>query len=55
MDRDWWLEVGNIKGAGLVEANQRVWFVIEPPVFEPGDEPKLVAKAVLVIAELLPH
>ena len=55
---NWWLEVGQIKGAELVQPDKLVWFVIEAPTFESGAEgekPKLVAKAVLVLDEIIPH
>jgi tRNA A-37 threonylcarbamoyl transferase component Bud32 len=52
----WWLEVGKIKGADLVAPDKLVWFVIEAPTFEPdGDKTKMVAKAVLVLDEIIPH
>nr|MBA3503867.1 hypothetical protein [Deltaproteobacteria bacterium] len=56
--KNWWIEVGKIKGADLVTPDKFVWFVIEAPVFEPGAEgekPKMVAKAVLVLDEIIPH
>jgi len=56
--KNWWLEVGKVKGAEFVAPGKFVWLVIEKPVFETGvegEKPRLVAKAVLVIDELLPH
>ena len=56
--KKWWIEVGKVKGADLVQPGKLVWFVIEAPTFEPGaegEDPKLVAKAVMVLDEIIPH
>ena len=56
--KNWWLDVGKVKGADLVAPGKSLWFVIEAPVFEPGAEgekPKLVAKAAMVLDEIIPH
>jgi hypothetical protein len=55
---DWWLEVPKIKGANLVAAGKRLWFVIETPTFETDvadNKKKLVAKAVMVFDEIFPQ
>ena len=59
MDNKWWIEVPKgVKGADLVGENKRLWFVIEPPFFEPGQDgnkSKLIAKVAGVLDEVLPH
>ena len=54
---DWWLEVPKVKGADLVTAGKRQWFVIETPTFQTDADgkKKLVAKAVAVFAEIFPQ
>jgi tRNA A-37 threonylcarbamoyl transferase component Bud32 len=50
---DWWLEVPKVKGADLVSAGKRLWFVIETPTFQ--SDKKLVAKAVMIFDEIFPQ
>lgn len=56
--KHWWIDATKAKGANLVSAGKLVWFVLEAPVFEPGppgEKPRMVAKAVMVLDEILPH
>ncbi len=54
----WWMDVpANIKGANLVAAGKRLWFVVEGLTFEEqadGSKPRLVVRAVAVVDDLFP-
>ncbi len=54
----WWMDVpANIKGANLVAAGKRLWFVVEGLTFEEpadGSKPRLVVRALAVVDDLFP-
>lgn len=54
----WWMDVpANIKGANLIAAGKRLWFVVEDLKFEEqadGSKPRLVVRAVAVVDDLFP-